>query len=302
MARRPTRGGASPVPDITSSSPCRPRSAPSRPRTRPPSMTSCSRSPRDPHHDRRRPEASGARTPTSRPPHLGLGADPSSRVHVIVPGGACRRTDRAIACKPGFFRPCACCRAGSAASFSKALRSAAQGHRLSSSATCPARRQLRLRRRSRAAPPARWSTPRGRSPDLRPSSPILSPSTFIAVAISNRELTAASSTRRASPSNGRTSRIKRPRPASRTTTSTPPEFIRRFLLHVLPSGFHRIRHGLFAGHGSSAQHRAASANCSPRPLASSVRGPTATKHLPLRARVRCGRQMIIVETFEGIAP
>ena len=26
------------------------------------------------------------------------------------------------------------------------------------------------------------------------------------------------------------------------------EFIRRFLLHVLPSGFHRIRHyGLFAG-------------------------------------------------------
>ena len=29
-----------------------------------------------------------------------------------------------------------------------------------------------------------------------------------------------------------------------------PEFIRRFLLHVLPSGFHRIRHyGLFANGG-----------------------------------------------------
>ena len=27
------------------------------------------------------------------------------------------------------------------------------------------------------------------------------------------------------------------------------EFIRRFLIHVLPSGFHRIRHyGLFASH------------------------------------------------------
>ena len=35
------------------------------------------------------------------------------------------------------------------------------------------------------------------------------------------------------------------------------EFIRRFLLHVLPSGFHRIRHyGLFAGALRARQHRA----------------------------------------------
>ena len=34
----------------------------------------------------------------------------------------------------------------------------------------------------------------------------------------------------------------------RTMTLDAAEFIRRFLLHVLPSGFHRIRHyGLFAG-------------------------------------------------------
>jgi hypothetical protein len=34
----------------------------------------------------------------------------------------------------------------------------------------------------------------------------------------------------------------------KTMTLDPAEFIRRFLLHVLPSGFHRIRHyGLFAG-------------------------------------------------------
>ena len=33
-----------------------------------------------------------------------------------------------------------------------------------------------------------------------------------------------------------------------TMTLDAAEFIRRFLLHVLPSGFHRIRHyGLFAG-------------------------------------------------------
>ena len=35
-----------------------------------------------------------------------------------------------------------------------------------------------------------------------------------------------------------------------TMTLTPDEFIRRFLLHVLPSGFHRIRHyGLLANGG-----------------------------------------------------
>ena len=34
----------------------------------------------------------------------------------------------------------------------------------------------------------------------------------------------------------------------RTMTLPPAEFIRRFLLHVLPKGFHRIRHyGLLAG-------------------------------------------------------
>src|SRR6201987_5995970 len=34
----------------------------------------------------------------------------------------------------------------------------------------------------------------------------------------------------------------------KTMTLDAPEFIRRFLLHVLPSGFHRVRHyGLFAG-------------------------------------------------------
>ena len=39
----------------------------------------------------------------------------------------------------------------------------------------------------------------------------------------------------------------------RTMTLTPDEFIRRFLLHVLPKGFHRIRHyGLLASAGRKA--------------------------------------------------
>jgi hypothetical protein len=44
-------------------------------------------------------------------------------------------------------------------------------------------------------------------------------------------------------------RAKGPKPWT-TMTLAPSEFIRRFLIHVLPSGFHRIRHyGLFANGG-----------------------------------------------------
>ena len=36
-------------------------------------------------------------------------------------------------------------------------------------------------------------------------------------------------------------------------TVKPAEFIRRFMLHVLPKGFHRIRHyGLLASNGAKA--------------------------------------------------
>ena len=39
----------------------------------------------------------------------------------------------------------------------------------------------------------------------------------------------------------------------RTMTLSPDEFIRRFLLHVLPKGFHRVRHyGLLASAGGKA--------------------------------------------------
>jgi len=45
-------------------------------------------------------------------------------------------------------------------------------------------------------------------------------------------------------------------------TLRPAEFIRRFLLHVLPKGFHRIRHyGLLAGAAPSQR----SASCYPLP-------------------------------------
>jgi hypothetical protein len=75
------------------------------------------------------------------------------------------------------------------------------------------------------------------------------------------------------------------------------EFIRRFLLHLLPRGFHRIRHdGLLAG----AARKASLARV--RELLA-VRPPPDddVPEEPLDARLPCpccGGHMIIIETFE----
>jgi hypothetical protein len=84
------------------------------------------------------------------------------------------------------------------------------------------------------------------------------------------------------------------------------EFIRRFLLHVLPSGFHRIRHyGLFAG-----AMRADNIECARQLLAAAENAPQPSREAdsraedvsPARRCPCCGGRMIIVETFEGPRP
>jgi Putative transposase len=85
------------------------------------------------------------------------------------------------------------------------------------------------------------------------------------------------------------------------------EFVRRFLLHVLPSGFHRIRHyGLFAGtaraHNIERVRRLLAAPKPPpeRPHAeadSDTETPSPAQRCPC-----CGGRMIIIETFEGARP
>ncbi len=85
------------------------------------------------------------------------------------------------------------------------------------------------------------------------------------------------------------------------------EFIRRFLLHVLPSGFHRIRHyGFFAGTVRARNmERARQALAAPKVSPESVHAEADSEtEAPSSAR-RCpcsGGQMIIVETFEGPRP
>jgi hypothetical protein len=89
-------------------------------------------------------------------------------------------------------------------------------------------------------------------------------------------------------------------------TLTNHEFIRRFLIHVLPGGFHRIRHyGLFAN-GSRADNiaRARELLAVPTPktdraAASNASEPSELAHPCLC----CGGRMIIIETFErGTTP
>ena len=91
----------------------------------------------------------------------------------------------------------------------------------------------------------------------------------------------------------------------RTMTLAPDEFIRRFLLHVLPKGFHRIRHyGLLATAACKASiARARELIAAPMPSIempaehddAGITGTVPERRPPCPC---CGGRMIIVETFE----
>jgi len=83
------------------------------------------------------------------------------------------------------------------------------------------------------------------------------------------------------------------------------EFIRRFLIHVLPSGFHRIRHyGLFANGGRAENFAHARKLLDAEPQQDEIDLTTeadepASPSLPCPC---CGGPMIIIETFEPGCP
>jgi hypothetical protein len=114
------------------------------------------------------------------------------------------------------------------------------------------------------------------------------------VAISNRRLIALDET-------GVTFRFKDYRRDGadryRTMTLAVDEFIRRFLLHVLPRGFHRIRHyGLLASAGRKdnlARAREMLAAPPPTKPAEMLEPPDMRPPCPC-----CGGRMIVIETFE----
>jgi hypothetical protein len=89
----------------------------------------------------------------------------------------------------------------------------------------------------------------------------------------------------------------------RTMTLDPGEFIRRFLLHVLPKGFHRIRHyGLLASAGRKANiARARELLAAPQPKVQCRETGKAEAAAPTDRRPPCpccGGRMIIIDTFE----
>jgi hypothetical protein len=89
----------------------------------------------------------------------------------------------------------------------------------------------------------------------------------------------------------------------KTMTLTTDEFIRRFLLHVLPSGFHRIRHyGLFANHCRVRQVQRLRELLGDDNLAPAT--DVVEKNLPTATYTcqDCGAVMFIIETFEKQMP
>ena len=117
------------------------------------------------------------------------------------------------------------------------------------------------------------------------------------IAISNRRLVSADE-------NGVTFKYKDYRIEGpgryKTMTLATDEFIRRFLVHVLPKGFHRIRHYGLLANGNRADNiaRARELLAVPKPrndAASADPSEPPTREHPCPC---CGGRMIIIETFE----
>jgi len=86
----------------------------------------------------------------------------------------------------------------------------------------------------------------------------------------------------------------------RTMTLRPDEFIRRFLLHVLPKGFHRIRHyGLLASAGRKANVALARQLLAvPAPAEPEEPAPPPDPRPPCPC---CGGRMVVIEIFQSAA-
>jgi hypothetical protein len=93
------------------------------------------------------------------------------------------------------------------------------------------------------------------------------------------------------------------RPRHKTMTLTAEEFMRRFLLHVLPMGFHRIRHfGLIANNGRKEKLALARELLNVVSVVPSVQvtDANAATEEPVRPNfvcAHCGAQMFVVESF-----
>ena len=89
----------------------------------------------------------------------------------------------------------------------------------------------------------------------------------------------------------------------KSMTLSADEFIRRFLLHVLPSGFHRIRHyGLFASGTRVANIARIRSLLAPAPPSDQADTQPAHDEPPAPACPCCGGRLVIVERFRAGTP
>ncbi|MCC2665250.1 MAG: transposase [Geminicoccaceae bacterium] len=223
-------------------------------------------------------------------------------VHMIVPGGGLSfNRSKWISCKPGFFLPV------------RVLSKLFRRLMLAKLAAAHAAGKLQFfGEHAHLAPAdafAAFLAPlKTTSWFVYSKRPFAGPQAVLAylarythrVAISNRRLVALDA-------DGVTFRYKDYRRKGqeryRTMTLVPGEFIRRFLLHVLPKGFHRIRHyGLFASTTRKANiARARAVLAAPEPPTAPDATTNATAAAPINHRPPCpccGGCMLIVETFE----
>jgi hypothetical protein len=93
----------------------------------------------------------------------------------------------------------------------------------------------------------------------------------------------------------------------KTMTLATAEFIRRFLIHVLPKGFHRIRHYGLLANGNRADNLAKARELLGVPEPAAEPGPQSTEAGEPRVHPRacpcCGSRMLIIEAFaRGSSP
>ena len=215
-------------------------------------------------------------------------------VHGIVPGGGLSPDgERWVACRRGFFLPVRVLSRLFRRRFTEEL---AKRHRAG---------QLRFfaehAHLADAGAFGRWlAPPRTCEWVVYAKRPFAGPEAVLAylarytrrVAISNRRLVSLDD-------NGVSFRWKdyrdKGRTRHKTMTLATDEFMRRFLLHVLPTGFHRIRHyGLLANAGRR-QNLAKARAVLDAPLPDAVGDETASTPLPSFVCRCCGAVMLVVE-------
>ena len=225
-------------------------------------------------------------------------------VHGIVPGGGLSPDGaRWVACKPGFFLPV---RVLSRLFRRRFLEELANAHRAGQLQFFGEYAAL-----SQAPAFAEWLAPlRAQEWVVYAKRPFAGPAAVLAylsrythrVAISNRRLVALDE-------RGVSFRWKDYRAKGRTRyktmTLSAHEFLRRFLLHVLPSGFHRIRHyGLIANAGRTDNLARARELLHVIPEATQPQPPDAPVAIvqPTFVCPHCGAPMTIIETFARRQP